>query len=73
MSLERTSAQNSRIGYCSLFYGHVQDAEEAHAKLRAATSEDIQRIARESLRPDRITMTVVGAIPENAPLASWLE
>jgi predicted Zn-dependent peptidase len=73
MSLERTSAQNSRIGYCSLFYGHVQDAEQAHAKLRAVTSEEIQRIARESLRPDRITMTVVGAVPENIPLASWLD
>jgi predicted Zn-dependent peptidase len=72
MSLERTSAQNSRIGYSTVFYGKVIDVEEAHSRLRATTPEDVQRIARESLLPRRMTMTVIGALPEKTPIAAWL-
>jgi len=72
MSLERTGAQNSRIGYATVFYGRVEDAEVPHARLRATTAEDVQRVARQSLRPENITMTVIGAIPEKTPIASWL-
>jgi len=73
MSLERTGSQNSRIGYSTVFYGEVADAEIVHARLRAVTPEEIQRVARASLRPSRMTMTVIGAIPEKTPIASWLE
>ncbi len=60
MSLERTSAQNSRIGYSALFYGEVQPPEVAHERLRAVTSEDLRRVARRCLDERRVTMTVVG-------------
>ncbi len=73
MSLERTSAQNSRIGYSTLFYGRVMDAEEAHARLRATTVEDVQRVARASLRTQKMTMTMIGALPEKTAIASWLD
>jgi predicted Zn-dependent peptidase len=73
MSLERTGSQNSRIGYSTVFYGGVQDAEVAHARLRAITPEEVQRVARASLRPRRVTMTVIGPIPEKTPIARWLE
>jgi len=73
MSLERTSAQNSRIGYSTLFYGEVVDAEEAHTRLRAVTAEDVRRVARESLLPQKMTMTVIGALPEKTMIASYLE
>ncbi len=72
MSLERTGSQNSRIGYATVFYGEVVDAEVTHARLRATTAEDVQRVARESLRPESILMTVIGAIPAKTPIASWL-
>ena len=62
MSLERTSAQNSRIGYSTIFYGGVMDAEEAHARLRAVTPEDVLRVARASLCPRQVTMTLIGAL-----------
>jgi predicted Zn-dependent peptidase len=73
MSLERTSAQNSRIGASTLFHGRVLDAEEVHARLRATDAGELQRVAGESLRPQRMTMTVIGAIPEATPIATWLE
>jgi len=46
MSLERTGSQNSRIGYSTVFYGEVADAEIVHARLRAVTPGEIQRVAR---------------------------
>ncbi len=73
MSLERTGSQNSRIGYSTVFYGGVTDAEIAHARLRMVTPEEVQRVAKASLRPARMTMTVIGAIPEKTPIARWLE
>ncbi len=72
MSLERTGAQNSRIGYSALFYGGVRDAEESHARIRATTAADLQRVARAALRMNRVTMTIVGAVPERAPVRRWL-
>lgn len=73
MSLERTGAQNSRIGYATVFYGHVMDAEESHARLRAVTADELQRVARASLRPRRLTMTVIGAVPDKTPISRWLD
>ncbi|MDD5200137.1 MAG: pitrilysin family protein [Terrimicrobiaceae bacterium] len=73
MALERTSAQNSRIGASTLFHGRVLDAEDVHARLRATDAGELQRVAGGSLRPQRMTMTVIGAIPEATPIATWLE
>jgi predicted Zn-dependent peptidase len=72
MSLERTSAQNSRIGYATIFYGDVMDAEEAHSRLRAVPAEEVKRIASETLQPRRMTMTVIGPVSESLPVADWL-
>ncbi len=72
MSLERTGSQNSRIGYATVFYGKVVDAEEAHERLRATTAAEVQRAARAALQPRRVTMTVIGALPEETPIARWL-
>ncbi len=60
MSLERTSAQNSRIGYSALFYGEVPAPEAVHERLRAVTSEDVRRVARRCLDSQRSTITGVG-------------
>jgi len=72
MSLERTSAQNSRIGYSTIFYGEVMDAELAHARLRAVTAEDVRRVARQALRPQCVTMTLIGALKGQPAIKSWL-
>jgi predicted Zn-dependent peptidase len=72
MSLERTSAQSARIGYSTIFYGEVMDAEEAHARLRAVTPEEVRRVARQSLRPQRVTMTLIGALGGHPAIKGWL-
>lgn len=72
MSLERTGAQNSRIGYAAVFYGDVPDAEESHARLRAVTADDLRRVARAALRPRRTTMTIVGPRVERRAIAGIL-
>jgi len=61
MSLERTSSQSSRIGYSALFYGRVIGVEESHSRLLDVTPADVQRVARQSLQPRHVTMTVMGA------------
>jgi predicted Zn-dependent peptidase len=72
MSLERTSAQNSRIGYSTMFYGGVVDVDESQEKTRQVTSEDVQRAAREVLRLDRVTMAVVGPVEDEAAIREAL-
>ncbi len=67
MSLERTSAQNSRIGYSALFYGDAAPPEVVHDKLREVTSEDLQRVARRCLDPRRVTTTIVGPVDGLTP------
>ncbi len=72
MSLERTSSQNSRIGYSALFYGDAVDPEKIHDRLQSVTPDDIQRICQASLVPNRTTMTVVGPVEPDAPFEKYL-
>ncbi|MEO6847015.1 MAG: pitrilysin family protein [Chthoniobacterales bacterium] len=64
MSLERTSSQNSRLGYSILTHDRLVDSESIHEKLRAVTAEEIQKVAQTILRPDRLTLAVVGPVKD---------
>ncbi len=60
ISLERTSAQNNRIGLGTLIYGRIIPWEEWEARLRAITPEDIQRTSTRFLDPSRACLAAVG-------------
>jgi predicted Zn-dependent peptidase len=72
MSLERTSAQNSRLGYSLLAYDRIIEPQDVHRKVLAITTEEIQKVAKEVLRPQRITLSVVGPIKEDAGIRKVL-
>jgi len=72
MSLERTSNQNMRLGGSVLVYGKIVDPEEAHAKLRAVTAEDVQNAARDFLHPDRATVAIIGPAPDERAVEKLL-
>jgi len=72
MSLERTSSQNMRMGGSVLVHGKIVDPEEIHAKLRAVTAEDVQRVARDFLQPRKAAVAVVGPAPDESAIARIL-
>lgn len=61
MSLEKTSSQNSRLGFSVLTFGKIIDPETVHRKLREVTAEEVQAIAKEVLDPRHLCAAVVGA------------
>ena len=73
MSLERTSAQNMRLGGSVLVYGRIIDPEEVHSRLRAVTEEEVQSAAVDFLDPRRATAAVVGPAPDEAAIAGILQ
>jgi predicted Zn-dependent peptidase len=73
MSLERTSAQNMRLGASILVYGKIVDPEDVHAQLRAVTADDVQSAANEFLDPRRATAAIVGPAPDEDAIAEILQ
>ena len=73
MSLERTSAQNMRLGGSVLVYGRIIDPEEVHSRVRAVTEEEVQSAAIDFLNPRRATAAIVGPTPDEAAIAGILQ
>jgi len=73
MSLERTSAQNMRLGGSVLVYGKIIEPEEVHSRLRAVTSEEVQSVATDFLDPRRATAAIVGPAPDEEAIADILQ
>jgi predicted Zn-dependent peptidase len=72
MSLERTSAQNMRVGGSVLVYGKIIDPEEVHSRLSAVTCEEVQAAAADFLDPHRATLAIVGPAPDEAGIERML-
>ncbi|HEY5811316.1 MAG TPA: pitrilysin family protein [Terrimicrobiaceae bacterium] len=72
MSLERTSAQNMRVGASVLVYGEIIDPEEVHSRLREVTDEDVQAAAMEFLDPQQATAAIVGPAPDEQAIEKIL-
>jgi predicted Zn-dependent peptidase len=66
MSLERSSAQNMRVGMSVLVYGDIHDPEAMHERLRAVTAEEISELARDFLDFEKATISVIGPNPDQA-------
>jgi predicted Zn-dependent peptidase len=73
MSLERTSAQNMRLGGSVLVYGKIIAPEEVHSRLRAVTSEDVQAAATDFLDARRATAAIVGPAPDEKAISEMLQ
>ncbi len=60
MSQESMGTRMTRLGKCLLDYGRFIPLEEVVAKLDAVTADDVREVAREVLRPEALTLAVVG-------------
>jgi predicted Zn-dependent peptidase len=70
MALENTSARMSRMGRSVITGSELLTPEEISGRIEAITSEDIQRLAREHLKPERMYLSAVG--PEELDLGRFL-
>ena len=66
MALESTSARMNRLGHGELYLGGTISPEEVVARYEAVTAEDIKTLAREILRVENMSVSVLGRCSPNA-------
>ncbi len=64
LSMESSNAMADWYARQELLTGRVESPEARIARYAKVTREDIQRVAKDVLRPSRMTMTVLGAYAE---------
>jgi len=70
MSLERTSSQSNRLG-CSLStFGRLIEPAETQRKIEAVTDDDLQALANQILKPNRLRIAAVGGLEGEAEIRS---
>ena len=60
LRMEDTRAVSGWLGGQELLLGEVRSVDQAVAEMEAVTLEDLQRVARELLRPEQMRLAVVG-------------
>jgi predicted Zn-dependent peptidase len=63
LALESTFGRMSRLAKGLLFEGQVRSVEETLESIGAVKVSDLARVAAEVLSPDRLTTTLLGAVP----------
>jgi predicted Zn-dependent peptidase len=63
LSLESTFGRMNRLARGLLFEGRIRSLEEILASIEAVTAGDLVQLADEVLAPQRLTTTMLGAIP----------
>lgn len=70
MALENTSARMTRMGRSVITGSELLTPEEISRRIEAVTAEDIQRLAKEHLRLERMYLSAVG--PKELDLGKYL-
>jgi predicted Zn-dependent peptidase len=60
LSMESSDVQAKFYGDQELFENKILTLEEKFAKIEAVTAEDIQRVARDIFRPERLNLALIG-------------
>ncbi|RJQ54315.1 MAG: insulinase family protein [Actinobacteria bacterium] len=71
LGLESTRNRMTRMGKSELTQGEVLSLDELVARIDRVTRDDVARVARELLRPDRMVLSVIGPF-ESEKLAHLL-
>jgi predicted Zn-dependent peptidase len=66
MSLENNASIADRIGLQLVLLGRVKSIDEMMAAIEAVTIDDVQRVAREMLAPEKLRFAIVAPDPEAA-------
>jgi predicted Zn-dependent peptidase len=62
LSLESTSSRMSNLARQELYFGKFYSLDEILDSIEAVTREDVQTLAQEFFRPERISATVLGPV-----------
>lgn len=68
MALESTFHRMSRMARSMTYFGRVLSVDEIIRAVDAVGPEDVQRLAQDVFRPDRLTMTVLGPVGKDADM-----
>ena len=72
LGLETPMALAQRAGEFLLMLGEIEPIEETVAKLQAVTAADVQRVAQRLIRPDNLSMSLVGPGADEGELIKLL-
>lgn len=73
MGFEDSRSVAAWIGSQEATYGEIKTPEEVMAKIEAVTAEEVQELARELFRPDRLNLALIGPYSDPRPFARLLE
>ncbi len=73
MGFEDSRSVAAWIGSQEATYGEIKTPEEVMAKIEAVTAEDVQALAQELFRPDRLSLALIGPYSDPAPFTRLLE
>jgi predicted Zn-dependent peptidase len=73
MGFEDSRSVAGWIGSQEATYGEIKTPEEVMAKIEAVTAEQVQALARELFRPERLNLALIGPYEDTRPFAALLE
>jgi predicted Zn-dependent peptidase len=73
MGFEDSRSVAAWIGSQESTYGEIKTPEEVMAKIDAVTAEEVQELAQELFRPDRLNLALLGPYTDPQPFTRLLE
>ena len=73
MGFEDSRSVAAWIGSQEATYGEIKTPEEVMARIEAVTAEQVQELAQELFRPDRLSLALIGPYTDPKPFQQILE
>ncbi len=73
MGLEDSRSVASWIGSQEATYGEIKTPEQVMEKIEAVSAEEVQELAQELFRQDKLNLAIVGPYADSQPFAELLE
>jgi predicted Zn-dependent peptidase len=73
MGFEDSRSVAAWIGSQEATYGEIKTPEEVMEKIEAVTAQDVQELAQELFRPDRLSLALIGPYDDPKPFRQLLE
>lgn len=72
MGLEDSRSVASWLGSQEITYGEIRTPEQVMERIEAVTAEEVQELAREILRPEKLSLAIVGPYDDHAAFEKLL-
>ena len=73
INMESSDAQASFVAFQELLTGEILTLEEKFAKIEEVTVDDIQRVAQDIFRPEKLNLALIGPFKDKARFEKILE